>query len=226
MTDAQSNELNVADVLALLANGDLDVAAITALGYAVKVRKLYDQTGNGNHLEAIALALMPVLTLNAIKSTFPAITFDPPASTGIGTGTFPATAQPCTISTVAKRIGSFTDRNAIFISSGPNGLYYEPTPAETFLVYGGNLSETPGATDNAWLALQGVLNGASSIGSVNGSSNTVNAGTGGLGGNTRFGDNSTSGLNGRAVEIGVWPVAFSSANNTAMSANQRAYWGF
>jgi len=208
----------------ILSTGALDVATIAALGYAVKIKKVYDQTGNGRHLtRGGTLALMPTLTLNAIGS-LPGVTFDRTNDTGLNTiSTLGSHPQPWTFSTVAKRTGS-TFRSALAVSGG-RGLYLEPS--QEFLVFGGAIVPISGATDNTFLALQGTGNGAASIASINGASTTINAGDNALGDTFfRWGHNLTEGLDGLMTEIGLWPIAFSAANNTAMSANQRAYWGF
>lgn len=92
--------------------------------------------------------------------------------------------------------------------------------------FGANIN-TAGFNDAVWHATQIVVNAASSSFNFDGASNATSPGTnapsaaiiafGGLN------NTCTSGTDGKMTEAGVWPVAFSGANITALNANAHAY---
>lgn len=197
----------------------LDNAAVLALGYGVSVTKLYDQTGNSNFLVSTTLSRMPILTQNQIN-TFPAMTFTVGSNHLLNSGATPSsTSQPFSISAVARRTASV--QNSRILIGSTIGLYLSST-TDNLLVYAGNQNPVAGATEGTYHALQGTFNGASSIGSVNGSSTTIDAGTTAISGDFIVGDDT---LTGGIVELGLWPSGFTTGNNTSMSANQRSAYG-
>ena len=211
----------------ILSTGALDVAtaATVIAGGASKIGKLYDQSGTGNHATQATLANMPTLVLNAHNTTLPVMRFDRSASQRLTTPSITAATQPYSISAVAKRTGDFTSYNTILGCN--NGLYFNNT-ANNVLLYGGILTGLVAATDSTMHGIQAVINGASSIGNIDGSGTTVDAGTDAtasaaweVGANGSGG----SGLTGDICECGLWKaLAFSGANNTALFNNQDAYW--
>src|SRR5882757_9830332 len=86
-------------------NGKLDTATILGLGYAVSVKKLYDQTGNGVHVTQATLSAMPALTLSGLGSE-PVMTFASASSQFLSTS-FGSIAQPWSLIGVLKRTGNF-----------------------------------------------------------------------------------------------------------------------
>ena len=206
------------------ADGTLDEDAISALGYAVSVTKVYDQTGNGMHLAQLTLASMPTVVMNAIGGRA-ALVF-----AGVGglrkMLTFTATAQPLTVSVVAERSG--TGGLGVFSDSAGNFDIYFKTGGTNAELYCGVSLDNPAGVSGAVYAIQAVGDGGSSDICVDGSSTIGNAGAGGLtNGDVIWGaDGFGQSLSGKSVEAGVWPSAFSGGNKTAMNSNQHAYWGF
>lgn len=211
----------------ILSNGNLDEATVLGLGYAVKVKKLYDQSGNGQHLTQATLAAMPALTANAIGS-LPGMTFA--GAQELTNATFPGFTQnqPVTISTVIKRTGTFTTENDWFVTS-TGGFFVAGflNSANTVFTYaGGGVSSVGSIADNSFHAIQSVFNNAGqSVIYVDGvNTNVSSAGANPVSGPLTVGGSNF--LTGVLMEIGDWGVAFSGANNSAMDANQRSYWGF
>jgi hypothetical protein len=212
----------------VLANGTLDVASITTFLAATsgKIVTLYDQTGNGNHFTQATDGSRPAYTANAVSS-LPGMTFVD--TRFLGDLTF-SIAQPFTVSTVLKCTA------VAFITScfiGDNSSRYmnfnEGTGQDDIsFKFDGSLASVT-ATLNAWHAFQGVINGASSNGYVDGAANTVNPGSSGFGSTIRLGDdNSGHPFIGSMTEIGIWPSAFTtgaSQQAANMDTNQSAYWG-
>jgi hypothetical protein len=96
---AGANQLTVN----ILATGRLDVASISAWVTAnsvstIKVKRMYDQTGNARHMNQATLANMPVLNLTGFGS-LPAVVFTAANSHSLATSGFSG-AQPLTASMV------------------------------------------------------------------------------------------------------------------------------
>lgn len=205
------------------ADGSLDNATILALGYAVVVKKLYDQTGNGNHLTQATLANMPALTQSAVGA-LPAMTFSSHRLTRASI----SQAQPYSISAVTKRTTASAWNAILVVDNDLAGLFFKPSGGEIALNAQSVLTKS-GVTENTWHALNAVANGASSTIDADGSSTTGNAGAIAIAGAhtmTLGSDTSNESLIGLIAEAGLWPSGFSGANITSMSANQHAYWGF
>jgi hypothetical protein len=92
------------------------------------------------------------------------------------------------------------------------------------MCYAGSIG-TATANDDATHAMQCIVNGASSVAYIDGSSNSVNAGGGTLTGNFGYGNGGNI-LTGNFFEGGFWAGAFSGGNQSAMNSNQHSYWGF
>jgi hypothetical protein len=143
-------------------------------------------------------------------------------------------SQPWSGSFVAKRTGAFTTTHSI-ISAGDASLCilgFESVADLAVMFAGTGVTAT--ATDSVTHAIQFVGNSAASVINVDGTPSTVDPGTrawtfevtnsGWLYiGNTRVAGQPFTGI---LHEAGVWPGGFSGAQQTAMNANQHAYWGF
>lgn len=212
----------------ILANGSLDVATIAGLGYAVKVKKLYDQTGNGFHMTQATLATMPALVLSGLGS-LPVMRFA--GAQQLNVGTMLALAQPVTLSSAVKFLAA--PGLQLYLHSQPGAadfLIVRPTSANTLQIFSGGNSGSATVSDDSFHALQAVFNGASGDINVDGSVNTVNTGAGATSFNNSFFLGAYMGssgyLEGDVVETGRWDSAFTSGNSTSMSSNQHTYWGF
>lgn len=229
---ANANSLTVN----ILADGSLDVAAISTWVTAnsvttIYVTKLWDQTGNGRHFtqSSFPSIFSPTLVLNG-QGSLPVIRSPGGNDTNLSR-TFTSISQPFTVSTVAKRTGSLTNEKwgggTVKTSSV---LWGFGTGNNLAKMYGG-ANTTATAADNTWHGIQYVFNGASSDINVDGSVNTVNAGTNSIPADTVDlfnGAGQGGSLHGDWGEAGIWgpSLAFSSTQSTNMKNNQQAYWGY
>lgn len=223
--------------------GGVDVAGITTFLTSTtgKVSKIWDQTGNGNHLAQGTDGNRPSLTLNAI-GVLPAIQFADASSQSLflNGGAFnggSTIAQPWTISAAFKDIsaGGGGTYDSVFETENAgatlySGLYFHrPTPGIDFIL-GAGVDSIIAKSFDTWYAVQFVANGASSDRNIDGVSSSVSFGSDAFQANkASMGADSGGGSsydNGLIGEAGVWPVAFSSGDSSSMSANQHAYWGF
>lgn len=210
-----------------VAGGGLNTSSISSFKGAANlfVVTLYDQTGNGFHVTQATLAQQPAFTLSGLGSK--------PIVTCVGTsglisaGTL-TVSQPLTMSWVGNHNGPSGQQS--YLLPGGNlqlGCNFDANN-QAFLYAGVGVDPKPTVSDDAWHALQGVCNGSSSDVNVDGSVNTGNPGSAGCDAAIYVFVNASSAqrFDGSFVEAGIWGVAFSGANSTAMSTQQHAYWGF
>lgn len=210
------------------ANGDPDVAAMNTFCTATTchLATWYDQSGNARHIVG-----------NAAASLQPTINF----SCGLGTAGTPCavTASAVNMSgpsvtpaTGVVSIAAVHQRSAgtgICVILAENGSGNNRLTTRTAAV-GNTLTSASGsinttATDVQWRSLIGVINGASSGLSVDGTTTTGTV-TGNTTANVLFitGASTTTCSH---TELLIWDnVALSAGQIAALTANQRAYWGF
>lgn len=212
----------------ILSTGYLDVATINALGYAVKVKKLYDQTGNGVHMSQATLANMPTLTLSALGS-LPGITFDNSSQQFLAASGNTGTSLPLWISSVSKQTGGFGALASVLKhSTAGQNIGYDAS--SNFYEFSGNLVTATAAGGTVYAA-QCFISGAGSGDSIylNGSlTGSLNAGTTNMSGNVELGgDLGGQNLAGIIFEIGIWS-GDKTASNSAMNTNQHSAsrWNF
>ena len=167
----------------------------------------------GIHLTSSCIGALPCMTFNGVQFLQLAGSY--------------TQAQPLTYSVVSERTGALTSVNALYEQDFTpfTQISYEAS-ANTIRIYGGTVL-TATASDNAWHAIQGVLNGASSVINVDNTQTTGNAGAGGMAsGHVNYlgAAGGTQILNGKLTELGIHPSAISTANQTALCHNQRLYW--
>lgn len=224
---SRNSDANTLDV-GFTANGDPDVAAMNTFCTATTchVATWYDQSGNARHLPG-----------NASVSFQPTINF----SCGLGTAGAPCavmasvinmagpSATPATGITTIAAVHQRSSGTGICIILAPNGSTNNRLTTRTGAV-GNTLTSTSGAinttaTDVQWRSLVGVINGASSGLSIDGTTTT-----GTVTGNTTTGQVYISGASTTTcshTEMMAWDnVALSAGQIAALTANQRAYWGF
>lgn len=211
----------------ILANGKLDVDTISALGYAVSIKKWYDQTGNGNHMPQATLADMFTITLNFIGSLPCAVSTSASGYTMAPSSNF---TPPYTISAVAEQ-DTATTNQYVFTDAGGNlfapGFSSTPNLVEFTTNGGGTNFTATGATTGALNAYQMVFNGASSISYINGAQTSGNSGTTQSTGFVLSQWIFSVGLVGRFFEGGIWNgTLFTGTNASDMNLNQHTYWGF
>jgi hypothetical protein len=199
----------------------LTVAAFIGAGNGF-VATLYDQAGAANMTQATA-ANQPQLILSGF-GTLPIIRFNNASATSMASASVPTVAQPFSMACLAKRTAVLSTFDSMLESNGGNtGLLF--SVSGTFLVYAGtqaNLSQT----DNAMHAFQGLFNGASSTGVVDGTSTASSSGVNAWQTFAGIGSNFGQPFTGDWGEGGHWSGLFSGAQITSMNSNMHTYWGF
>jgi hypothetical protein len=220
-------------------NGDADLSSLSCIGATVSVTtfctvthpagcsiaKLYDQTGNiAAGASNGTLASMPTLVLSATSTSKPAMALVVSSSQLLTITLGVAISQPFTYSAVSKRSTSFTSQMGV-VGSGNAFIGYAAS-ASSYIIYAGSVLSASGV-DNAFVAAQGVANGASSSIKVNGNSVTTGAGgSGNSGTGISLGwDGFSNYLTGNICEGIMWPSAVSSGNQSSLATNQQSYWG-
>jgi hypothetical protein len=145
--------------------------------------------------------------------------------TFLATSTF-TLAQPFTVNTVAKRTGGFTSWGySVLSEAAPIGLGW--TNIANTAVMNGGAQLNGAATDNVFHSSQHVFNSASSNLSVDAVSNIGNGGTLTMDNVLQIGGQQQGAIpNADIGEVGIWGIAFTPANSSAISANQHSFWGF
>lgn len=221
-----------------LSNGNFDTTTAQgsplncgSTGGVCTVKTLYDQTGankcNSNtspcDLTQSTIALRPVLTFSC-SGSLPCMTWTITQTIKSATG-ISAAAQPISISAVSERTGSTTSFSDITSGDPSGGTQFGfASTTNTALLYGGSVATKSSVNDNAIHAMQGLLNGASSVIYVDGSSSNVSAGTNAPSSSFCMG-NCNNGLAGISMEAGWWS-GDKSASFSSMNSNQHSYWGF
>lgn len=206
----------------ILSTGFVDVSSITAHygATAISVSKLYDQTGNGNDVTQATLASMPSLSLSSLNS-LPGLSLNgsqvlagTTAMSGTTTGTF---------SGVGKRTsGGFGG----LVAAATLGIGWNSAANSMMLFQNSVASFT--ASDSVFHALQGVMNGASSVAYLDGSSNSPgNPGSGTFSTTFQIGQNASFKVTGIIMEGGFWPsILFNGTQQANMNANQHGSNGY
>lgn len=214
-------DVGCADMLTSPATGDLVaavIAGITCPGPNCTIAMAYDQTGNGWHLPQATVASRPTLPANCIGSR-PCMACN--GSQSLVSASGPTIFQPYTISSAAIRTGNTFTGGDMWISLANSAqLFFRNFPGFVSM-YAFNEADVV-APDGSYYAVQGLFNGASSSMYLNGTLNSpLDAGTvfmsGGIG--------MCNGLLGNILEMGEFGN-ISPATQSALDANQRAYWGF
>jgi len=212
-----------------LATGVIDLASITTFKGSANlfVTRLYDQTGNGFDYAQTTAANQPAFTLNAL-GTNPGITFTKSTSLAMqGVINIQVSAQPFTISAVALTNNVNGYGTVLGQNTGPMVGGFLVAPPAFFHMNAGTDVATVSASTGTFYAIQYVFNGASSDCNVNGSTNTINPGTGAWATADRsWLSNLGNYLDGIMMEVGGWASAFAAGTSASMSSNQRSQWGF
>lgn len=207
-------------------------ACAAASGGSCKVTKVYDQTTNGHHFTQGTLANMPGLAFSSLNG-LPGMTFTSAASSFMNTASF-SSAAPVSATFVAQRSANPTTRQDL-MTDGGFGFYLAYDAAATAMyanngsAISSNLS-TPAPSENAFHALQYIMNGASSWLYADG----VTGATQNVGGNNGFNTGlylSSQGgfityLDGTIMEAGVWATSFSAGNSSGINSNQHGASGY
>lgn len=214
----------------ILSTGYVDLTAISNWVSAnsvttIRVTKLYDQTGTGNHVTNVTLAQMPALVLNSFNG-LPGLVATSARGDRLLSGNI-TQAQPLSYSGVAKRTGGTGASGWVGSNSNPVGLY-PGTGANIWSVAGNTvLASSTIATDNAFHAAQGVLNGGSSAIVIDGTAATGAGGALGFSASAISICRANGGTpDGVLMEAGVWPIAFNATQYGNMNTNQHGTNGY
>ena len=206
-------------------------AASSTLTYGLYVTSWYDQTGSGNTVSQATAGNQPEL-LSSCGNSLPCVVFISAKSTSLSFATFLSMAQPITVATVAQESITATANNRIFASStGPtagNGggilRWNSSTVFAEYLFATLNISAT--VTASALESVIGVWNGTSSSLVINNSSfAAVAAATTSWNAGLTLGAGSNLYSDIYEMELGIWPAAFNSTQQTNICHNQYSYWG-
>lgn len=196
------------------------------------VNSLADQTGNGFTIIQATNSARPTLiaagAANGCPSTsLPCMGFVRASTQVLISPNLYTQSQPISIEIVGDRTGSTTLVNigTAYGSSGSvgwsNAINTERAAAGAVL--------TASCADSSWHVIQDVLNGASSTLTCDSTSTNGSAGSNSASG-VSFGVGGTGGsantLDGKLTEAGLWPIAFSAGNISALNSNAHSYWGF
>jgi hypothetical protein len=220
---AGANQLTVN----ILSNGRLDVASISAWVTAnsvstIKVKRMYDQSGNTRHMNQATLANMPVLNLTGFGS-LPAVVFTAASSQSLGVTGGLTLAQPITASFVWNRVAGGSDQEPI--NWGP--LVVQSQNANNLRISAGTNLDLA-ATNGSWHATQAIFNNTSGASYTDGASATGTVGTGAPSTNgLAMGAPSVSGFfNGSIAEAGWWASGFNSTQAGNVNTNQHGSNGY
>lgn len=159
-----------------LTTGGIDTAAITtwAGGANVFVSRAYDSTGNGRHVSQATAGSQPQLILSGGPGGAPYLETATSGNTLAGSTNYPAGSITSMV-VVGNRGGT---NNASFVRANCNSCYAilgggAPTANQWGLT---NISTAPSfsasATDNTWHDAVGVINGSSSVLTIDGTDTT------------------------------------------------------
>lgn len=187
------------------------------------ITEFFDQTGNGHNLTQSTTADQPTLNLSCLGSL--------PCAAGNGssmymTGTAPGGSPTAfAFSVVAEKTSSATEAGLVNLGSNNPEFYYCCADGSIRLL--GASGFTASVSDNAWHALQGTINGASSFIYVDTTQTTGSiASLATLGTLDVMAESGGSHpLPGNITEVGIWSSAFTTTNATNLCHNQYSYWG-
>ncbi len=204
--------------------GDLDVAAISALGYAVRVSKVYDQVGT-DHAVQTTHSQRPALSLSGGPGGKPTMVFVRANSQRLVSASL-FLNQPFSIIAAGQRTGNTTSLQSLFGFNASSGaLVGFGSSANRAGFYAGTVSTSLVANDNTYHTLYCNFNGASSDARIDaGSGNTINPGA-----NAGFSASigvciGTNFLDGNFLEGGILSGGAMS-DPTAVANNMKTYWG-
>lgn len=212
------------------------IGGITCPGANCTVKTIYDISGQTNCSSAVCdltqatVANRPTLGISGVNSR-PCMQFTAASSQSLvnSTNFAPVSAtQPFTVSYVADRTGA-TGAIGNVIESGASIQIGFFSSANTIFEYaGGSVASLGSVTDSTFHAVQNILNGASSVIYVDGSSNSVSAGANPWGSILTMGGSAGTGnkLTACVTEVSIWHGGFSSGDNSTVNANQHGSSGW
>src|ERR1043166_2491804 len=209
--------------IVIAANGIINVSDSHFDGSATySVVKLYDQTGNGRHIDTPNVAVTyPTLTLND-NGSLPRMN---PIARMNSTLSSPNMSQPFSVSTVARRTTNDGQRQIAWIGHWPTQIGFDGSNDTIEIYNGGGNGTATGATEGSTFSIQALYSNAASKIAINGSSSTTSIADTNSSNAQPFSFPADAGLIGKAWEAGWWASDISSSF-AAISANQRSVWNF
>ncbi len=201
-------------------------------GGACTIKIWYDQSGGTNcgsaacDVTQATIGNRATLAINCIGSLTCAQGI---ITNGEYDSTAPITSltQPYTLSVVSARTGSFTsEQTVLYLRDGGGLVGFSSTTGQAEMFAGSFVQAT--AANTTTHAFQAMFNGASSNFYIDGSANTLDAGTNSAGGTSNVVLIGYAGIGyfaGNFFEAGAW-AGDKSTNNSSMNSNQHTYWGF
>lgn len=184
-------------------------ACAAASGGSCKISKMYNQVSPGTlDVTQATLSSMPgILFSSTPAGTLPAVDCTGGTNALLATSSNPSISQPWTAVAVAKRPLSSSLQGLIGSASGIVNFLGGGNVNNTLAINAGT-TVTAASTDGSWHSMAGVLNGASSVLTVDATDNTgLNAGTTAWGANAlRVCRNGSGGASwaGQIAETGIW----------------------
>lgn len=211
------------------------VGETITMTYGLYVTEWYDQSGNNYHASQATAAQQPQLLPLCLGSatTLPCVSFVSASLQWLRETLFTTSiSQPYSVSAVAERISAFTTGQSIISNFSGSGIDFNFfTTSTTFRMFAGSVGSFNITAGAVLHAIEGVYNGASSIGYADGSSTTVNPGSGATGTNPyNIGSQdsnicgSASCLSGYEGEVGLWSSGFTLTQAGNVYNNQKSYW--
>jgi hypothetical protein len=216
----------------LCGGGTQTVSAFCTAHTSCVVTKMYDQTV-GNQCNApttscdmvqATLASMPALTFSSINS-LPCLTTVAASAMSAATNLNAIATQPFTYTVVYKHTTNGSNPNLFGVNSGSPGIFL-PTAGNAVALFAGATLSTS-AANGSYHGVQFVGNGVSSVANVDGTQTTGNPGTGapGTGGNILVIGSGTGNI-GSLCEAGVWPIGFTTGNQSSWFSNANGANGY
>jgi hypothetical protein len=224
----------ISGTLHFLATGFVNTTEQSGAGQpcltACRIAKMYDQTGNGNHVVQATLANMPALTFNALNG-LPCPAGTGSATTNLASVATIAQAAPYSVTAVAERTGSFTTVQRIIRNgvAGAGLLTFGGTANTIGANNGTTINLT--ANDGAPHALLSVASAIDPLFAIDSNTNisTSSNGTTALSSNVLvMGLGAAGGLQaGLACEDGIWGVDLNAAYQAELAnMHSAAGWNF
>lgn len=187
------------------------------------VTKLYDQTGNGNHVVQATLANMPGLTLSA-QNGLPCPAGTNNVAVNLATSGNISQSAPYTVTAVAERTGSFTTVQRIVSGQVAGGFSFLNSANSIRANNGAAVTLT--AADSVFHAMLVVASAIDPLFAIDSSANTTTS----TNGTTTLSEQqtymgltvaNTALLSGYVCESGLWP-SDQNSNYIALLANMRS----
>jgi hypothetical protein len=194
-------------------------ACAAASGGSCKVTKLYDQISGINFVD-VTLSTMPGLVFNSLGG-LPGFTCVSANSVRLITGSNITQAQPLCMSAVYERTSGTVQGGVLGGGTSVTSIGGGIGANQAFMSAGTPITQA--ANDNAYHALQAVLNGASGAMQTDGTDITSqNAGSGGFSAEPlrTCRNSSAQGFDGTIMEVGLWNAAFTLTQRNNLNTNQ------